>query len=136
MATPIGQLIPLGALADVTLSSGPEQVNHRERIRAITIEVSPPPRSPLEDAMQPNRQRDRAAAAGKRPAWPAAIDQPVRARPTSCATRGGLAVQRPAGAADHVPADGGAVRIVAVSAGDHFQRAAGSGRWHSGVAAC
>lgn len=51
MATPIGQLIPLGSLADVTLSSGPEQVNHRERIRAITIEVSPPPEIPLEYAL-------------------------------------------------------------------------------------
>ncbi len=51
MATPIGQLIPLGSLADVTLSSGPEQVNHRERIRAITIEVSPPPEVPLEYAL-------------------------------------------------------------------------------------
>jgi HAE1 family hydrophobic/amphiphilic exporter-1 len=51
LATPIGQLIPLGALADVTLSSGPEQINHRERVRAITIEVSPPPEVPLEYAL-------------------------------------------------------------------------------------
>lgn len=51
IATPLGQLVPLGALADVTLSSGPEQVNHRERVRAITIEVSPPPNVALEDAM-------------------------------------------------------------------------------------
>jgi HAE1 family hydrophobic/amphiphilic exporter-1 len=34
------------------MSSGPEQVNHRERQRAITIEVSPPPNIPLETAMQ------------------------------------------------------------------------------------
>jgi len=51
IATPLGQLVPPGALADVTLSSGPEQVNHRERVRAITIEVSPPPNVALEDAM-------------------------------------------------------------------------------------
>lgn len=56
VATPIGQLVPLNALADVRLSSGPEQVNHRERVRAITIEVSPPPDVPLEDAMQRVRQ--------------------------------------------------------------------------------
>jgi HAE1 family hydrophobic/amphiphilic exporter-1 len=31
---------------------GPEQVNHRERVRAITIEVSPPAELPLEDAME------------------------------------------------------------------------------------
>jgi HAE1 family hydrophobic/amphiphilic exporter-1 len=51
IATPLGQLVPLGALAHVQLASGPEQINHRERVRAITIEVSPPPQVPLEDAM-------------------------------------------------------------------------------------
>jgi HAE1 family hydrophobic/amphiphilic exporter-1 len=51
VATPSGQLVPLGALADVDLRSGPEQVNHRERERAITVEVSPPPQIALEDAM-------------------------------------------------------------------------------------
>lgn len=51
VATPLGQLAPLGALADVKLASGPEQVNHRERVRAIAIEVSPPPDMALEDAM-------------------------------------------------------------------------------------
>lgn len=52
VATPSGQLVPLGTLADVIMSSGPEQINHRERQRAITIEVSPPPEMALEDAMQ------------------------------------------------------------------------------------
>ncbi len=52
VATPLGQLVPLTALADVSLASGPEQINHRERVRAITIEVSPPPRIALEDAME------------------------------------------------------------------------------------
>lgn len=51
IATPVGQLVPLEALADVSLSSGPEQINHRERERAITIEISPPPEVALEDAM-------------------------------------------------------------------------------------
>jgi HAE1 family hydrophobic/amphiphilic exporter-1 len=51
VATPWGQLIPLGALADVTIASGPEQINHRERVRAITIEVTPPPEIPLEHAL-------------------------------------------------------------------------------------
>ncbi len=51
IATPSGQLVPLSAVADVTLSSGPEQINHRERLRAITIQVSPPPEMALEDAM-------------------------------------------------------------------------------------
>tara|TARA_R110002072_G_scaffold302999_3_gene491084 strand:- start:367 stop:3828 length:3462 start_codon:yes stop_codon:yes gene_type:complete len=51
IATPMGQTIPLGALASVTMKSGPEQINHRERQRAITIQVTPPPEMPLEEAM-------------------------------------------------------------------------------------
>ncbi len=66
VATPIGQLVSLNALADVKLSSGPEQINHRERVRSITINVSPPPEVALEDAMiniedqivTPMRERD------------------------------------------------------------------------------
>ncbi|MBI1346322.1 AcrB/AcrD/AcrF family protein [bacterium] len=51
IATRTGQLIPLAALADVKLSSGPEQVNHRERERAITVAVTPPPTMALEEAL-------------------------------------------------------------------------------------
>jgi HAE1 family hydrophobic/amphiphilic exporter-1 len=51
IATPMGQLVPLSAVATVELASGPEQINHRERLRAITIQVMPPPHVPLEDAM-------------------------------------------------------------------------------------
>uniref|UniRef100_A0A7C4LKS1 Efflux RND transporter permease subunit n=1 Tax=Schlesneria paludicola TaxID=360056 RepID=A0A7C4LKS1_9PLAN len=47
-----GQLVPLAAVADIQLASGPEQVNHRERERAITIAVTPPPDMSLEDALQ------------------------------------------------------------------------------------
>lgn len=52
ISTPSGQLVPLEALATVALSSGPEQINHRERERAITIRVTPPQEVPLERAMQ------------------------------------------------------------------------------------
>ncbi|MBN1343899.1 MAG: efflux RND transporter permease subunit [Phycisphaerae bacterium] len=51
ITTPTGDLVPLAAVADVTLASGPEQINHRERQRAITIEVTPPPEMALEEAM-------------------------------------------------------------------------------------
>jgi HAE1 family hydrophobic/amphiphilic exporter-1 len=51
IATPLGHLVPLSAVADVELSSGPEQINHRERERAITIQVTPPETMALEDAM-------------------------------------------------------------------------------------
>jgi HAE1 family hydrophobic/amphiphilic exporter-1 len=52
IATPSGHLVRLDTLADVELASGPEQINRRERQRAITIEVTPPPDMALEDAMQ------------------------------------------------------------------------------------
>ncbi len=49
--TPGGQLVPLEAVAEIReFSSGPEQILHRERERAITIQVSPPPAMPLEEA--------------------------------------------------------------------------------------
>ncbi|MEZ6129553.1 MAG: efflux RND transporter permease subunit [Planctomycetaceae bacterium] len=52
IATPSGQLVQLEALASVEMKSGPEQINHRERLRSITIEVSPPQDMALEDAME------------------------------------------------------------------------------------
>ncbi|RCS56010.1 AcrB/AcrD/AcrF family protein [Bremerella cremea] len=57
IATPGGELVPLDAVADVTLTSGPEQVNHRERVRSITIEISPPREMALEDAMNKVQQQ-------------------------------------------------------------------------------
>ena len=44
--------VRLDALANVSLSSGPEQVNHRERQRAIAIEVSPPTELSLEESIE------------------------------------------------------------------------------------
>jgi hydrophobic/amphiphilic exporter-1 (mainly G- bacteria), HAE1 family len=51
VATPTGQLVPLEAVADLRLEPGPEQINHRTRQRAITLEVTPPASMPLEAAM-------------------------------------------------------------------------------------
>jgi HAE1 family hydrophobic/amphiphilic exporter-1 len=51
VATPTGQLVPLEAVAHVQIASGPEQINHRTRQRAITLQVTPPPNIPLEAAM-------------------------------------------------------------------------------------
>ena len=51
IATPQGQLVPLAAVAEVHYGSGPEQINRRERQRAITISVSPPRDLPLEEAI-------------------------------------------------------------------------------------
>jgi HAE1 family hydrophobic/amphiphilic exporter-1 len=51
--TPGGQLVPLESVAEVReYSSGPEQILHRERQRAITVQVSPPAQMPLEEAQE------------------------------------------------------------------------------------
>ncbi|MBX3438941.1 MAG: efflux RND transporter permease subunit, partial [Planctomycetaceae bacterium] len=51
IATPGGQLVPLAALATVEFGSGPQRILRRERQRAITISVTPPPEVALEEAM-------------------------------------------------------------------------------------
>ncbi|MHC4398866.1 MAG: efflux RND transporter permease subunit [Planctomycetota bacterium] len=51
IATPTGDLVRLEGLADVRLGGGPEQINRRERQRAITITVTPPRQIPLEKAI-------------------------------------------------------------------------------------
>lgn len=52
IATPSGELTTLSSVAEVKSSSGPEQLNHIERQRAITIQVKPRPGIPLEEALQ------------------------------------------------------------------------------------
>jgi HAE1 family hydrophobic/amphiphilic exporter-1 len=47
-----GELVPLAAVAKVELGAGPEQINHRERRRAVTIQVKPSLATPLEIARQ------------------------------------------------------------------------------------
>ena len=50
--TPGGRLTTVGALADIDLVSGPEQINHIEQERSIVIQVIPPPDLPIESAME------------------------------------------------------------------------------------
>ena len=50
--TPSGETVRLSSVADVILSRGPEQVNHIERLRAITIQLKPATGVPLEAAMK------------------------------------------------------------------------------------
>ena len=52
IATPSGRLVPLSSVAEVRLTNGPVQINHIERERAISIEVTPPETMPLERAME------------------------------------------------------------------------------------
>ena len=55
--TPGGRLTTVGDIADITLVAGPEQINHIERERAITIQVIPPGQIPLETAMDMIQQQ-------------------------------------------------------------------------------
>lgn len=52
VATRTGEVVPLSALATIDYSSGPEAIYRRERLRAITISVTPPLTMPLEQAME------------------------------------------------------------------------------------
>jgi HAE1 family hydrophobic/amphiphilic exporter-1 len=52
VATGDGPPVPLSSLAEISYGSGPEQINRRERLRTVTIQVSPPLTMPLEEAMQ------------------------------------------------------------------------------------
>jgi len=57
IATPSGDLVPLRGLADISLSSGPAQIDRRERERAITITVQPDRSVALEDAIDRVREK-------------------------------------------------------------------------------
>ena len=52
IAVPSGNLVSLAATADIVYAGGPEQINHRERQRVITIQVRPPQTTPLESAIE------------------------------------------------------------------------------------
>lgn len=52
VVTPIGQIVPVSALADVVLTAGPTEVMHRERLRTVTLEVRPSNALPLERAVE------------------------------------------------------------------------------------
>ncbi|MGS4947084.1 efflux RND transporter permease subunit [Meridianimarinicoccus sp. RP-17] len=52
IVTPSGQIVPLGALAEVRVTAGPTEIRHRDRLRTITLEVRPSPALPLESAVE------------------------------------------------------------------------------------
>jgi HAE1 family hydrophobic/amphiphilic exporter-1 len=47
-----GKMVTVGSLADVNLTTGPEQINHYERQRSIGISVVPDEKMPLERAIE------------------------------------------------------------------------------------
>jgi HAE1 family hydrophobic/amphiphilic exporter-1 len=50
--TDSGKMINVGSVADVVVTTGPEQINHYERQRTIAIQVIPPEKMPLESAIE------------------------------------------------------------------------------------
>jgi HAE1 family hydrophobic/amphiphilic exporter-1 len=52
IVTPSGQIVPLGALAEVRITAGPTEIRHRDRLRTITLEVRPSADLPLESAVE------------------------------------------------------------------------------------
>jgi len=52
LRAPGGQQLPLNAVAEVRLMSGPEQINHSERQRTITLKVTAPEGMTLKEVME------------------------------------------------------------------------------------
>jgi HAE1 family hydrophobic/amphiphilic exporter-1 len=52
IATPSGDLVTLGSVADIEVSNGPVTIARIERQRAITIRVVPGDKTPIEEAMR------------------------------------------------------------------------------------
>jgi hydrophobic/amphiphilic exporter-1 (mainly G- bacteria), HAE1 family len=52
IATPTGKVVSVGSIADVTLSNGPNEIDHSERLRTITLRLKPAPNIPLETALE------------------------------------------------------------------------------------
>ena len=50
--TPRGGVVPLETLGKVEITMGPDQINHSERLRTITLRVRPPPSIALQTAME------------------------------------------------------------------------------------
>ena len=52
VVTQSGQILPVSALAKVSITAGPTEIRHRERLRTITLEVRPSNALPLEAAIE------------------------------------------------------------------------------------
>ena len=51
VVTGSGLILPLDSLAHIAMTAGPTQIRHRERLRTVTLKVTPAPEMPLETAM-------------------------------------------------------------------------------------
>ncbi len=65
LSTPNGGSVQLSSVADIVLSRGPEQVNHVERLRSITIQLKPSDGIPLEAALRTVEEKIRGPLMGR-----------------------------------------------------------------------
>ncbi|MEX2647769.1 MAG: efflux RND transporter permease subunit [Alphaproteobacteria bacterium] len=56
VVTPGGQVLPVGALADVVLTAGPQVIRREERQRTVTLQIRPAAELPLETAIERIKQ--------------------------------------------------------------------------------
>lgn len=56
-ATPSGGVVPLGELVDLVRTAGPNEVRRVNRRRTVTLQVTPPPDIPLEQAIEKIEQQ-------------------------------------------------------------------------------
>jgi len=52
VVTRSGKILPASSLADVVVTAGPTQIRHIERERTVTLEIRPPEKMPLEEALE------------------------------------------------------------------------------------
>jgi HAE1 family hydrophobic/amphiphilic exporter-1 len=52
IATPDGKIVPLYSLSNLDRTSGITQIRHLERQRTVTLQVTPPEKMPLQEAME------------------------------------------------------------------------------------
>ena len=52
-----GMIVPVSSLAKVVLTSGPTQIQHKERLRTVTLQVTPNDRIPLETGLEMMRNQ-------------------------------------------------------------------------------
>ncbi len=52
IVTPAGAILPVSALADITVTAGPTEIRHLERVRTVTLEIRPAGNLALEEALE------------------------------------------------------------------------------------
>ena len=52
VATPVGAVVDFGSIATLERVRGPDEIRHVDRLRAVTIELTPPAGMPLENAIE------------------------------------------------------------------------------------